>query len=110
MFVGSLITCLSLLGVLLADLRSDDLKRTPPPDVLPTNDLRRRFLERFSFCWQDWTFRDVPENVEQRYSEAQKRYFETPPRERHQLLGLSSPWEADLEDSEDENNIPRGHG
>ena len=62
-----------------------DLPRFEPPDILNTDAQRIDFLERFNFHWQDWTFRDVFEPLE-RYSDLQKLYFETVPKQRQELV------------------------
>ena len=82
-----------------------DLPRAEPPDVLPSNELRHRFLDLFTYHWKDGRFRDVPPSVEARYSEQQVKYFKTPPGERHLLLGLPKPRSYyDMSDDEDEDD------
>ena len=56
-----------------------------PPDVVPTREQRIELLERFNGNWQDWTFRDIIE-VTEKYSEEQKIYFKTLPKDRFSLL------------------------
>lgn len=52
---------------------------------MQTAELRKELLERFNFRWQDWTFRDIIP-VEKKYSENQKTYFATPPKDRPALV------------------------
>ncbi|XP_013417146.1 methylmalonic aciduria and homocystinuria type C protein homolog [Lingula anatina] len=73
-------------GVLIfKDVLCSDLQRKEPPDVVPTDELKKELLERYNFHWQDWSFRDIIP-VENRYSEEQKTYFSTLPKDRLQLL------------------------
>lgn len=48
-------------------------------------ELRKELLERFNFRWKDWTYRDIIP-VEKKYSEDQKEYFSTPPKDRKVLI------------------------
>ncbi|WAR23750.1 MMAC-like protein, partial [Mya arenaria] len=76
----------ALRGVLIfKDLQCPDLPKKAPDDIVPTHELRKELLERFNFRWQDWTYRDII-LVEGKYSEHQKLYFETPPKDRPQLI------------------------
>lgn len=72
------------------------LVQTPPPDCVPTPEMKVDLLRRFNECWQDWTYRDVcVEPVQDRYSDRQKLYFSTLPKDRmsviKQILSGSEP-------------------
>ena len=62
-----------------------DLERKQPTDIVPTTELRKELLERFNFRWKDWTFRDIIP-AEKKYSDDQKEYFSTPPKDRRELI------------------------
>ena len=62
-----------------------DLERKWPIDIVPTTELRKELLERFNFRWKDWTFRDIIP-AEKKYSDDQKEYFSTPPKDRKDLI------------------------
>lgn len=75
-----------LRGVLIfKNLQHAALQRTEPPDVVPTDELRIELLNRFNDNWQDWTYRDIIP-VDDRYSEEQKTYFATLPKNRKPLI------------------------
>ncbi|XP_033636467.1 methylmalonic aciduria and homocystinuria type C protein homolog [Asterias rubens] len=77
-------------GVLIfPDIRSSDLPKQEPPNVIPTDKGLRDLLEKFNDHWQDNSYRDCIK-VEDRYSVEQVEYFGTLPAERGKLLGLSS--------------------
>jgi len=65
------------------------LSLTPPApeDCVPCRQCRIELLNRFNGNWKDWTYRDII-RVKERYSDKQKLYFETSPKDRKQLLGL----------------------
>ena len=67
------------------NIKVPDLPQIEPPDVLPTDEMKIDALNRFNGNWQDWTFRDVIP-VESKYSEEQKEYFATLPKDRKQLI------------------------
>lgn len=76
----------ALRGVLIfKNVKWPDLPKKSPVDIVPTFELKKELLERFNFRWQDWTFRDIIP-VEKKYSEDQKKYFETPPKDRPALV------------------------
>ncbi|RXM31435.1 hypothetical protein EOD39_7012 [Acipenser ruthenus] len=64
---------------------AEGLVQRDPPDCVPSQELRIELLERFNLRWQDWSYRDIVP-VEERYSEEQKTYFNTPPADRLKLL------------------------
>jgi len=71
----------ALRGILIfKDLLAPGLQPKEPVDCVRTREKRIELLEKFNFNWQDWSYRDVFEgDVEERYSEQQKLYFETEP-------------------------------
>lgn len=71
--------------IIFKDIQVKDLKQIPPPDVLSTEEARVEALSRFNGNWKDWTFRDVIP-VEEKYSEEQKEYFATLPKDRKCLI------------------------
>ena len=62
-----------------------DLVQKEPPNVLKTEAEIIDFLDKFNGDWRDWTFRDVIP-VKEKYSQLQRRYFETQPSDRYALL------------------------
>ena len=76
----------ALRGVMIFTTRQvPDLKQKDPPDVLKEEKDIIAFLDKFNNNWKDWTFRDVI-LVEDSYSEEQKLYFETEPKDRKSLV------------------------
>ncbi|XP_041358604.1 cyanocobalamin reductase / alkylcobalamin dealkylase-like isoform X3 [Gigantopelta aegis] len=71
--------------VIFKNIECPDLEQQLPEDCVPTQELRKELLERINFHWQDWSFRDIIAPVK-RYSEEQKLYFQTLPKDRHELL------------------------
>ena len=61
------------------------MEKKEPTDCVPTTELRQELLERFNFRWRDWTFRDIIPAVK-KYSEDQKEYFSTVPKDRQDLI------------------------
>lgn len=63
------------------------LVQTPPSDCVPTSEMKVDLLRRFNECWQDWTYRDICANpVQDRYSDKQKLYFGTLPKDRMSIV------------------------
>ncbi|XP_053394786.1 cyanocobalamin reductase / alkylcobalamin dealkylase-like [Mercenaria mercenaria] len=76
----------ALRGVLIfKNIKYPGLLRRSPVDIVRTYERKKELLERFNFHWQDWTFRDIIP-VEQKYSDDQKQYFETLPKDRLALI------------------------
>lgn len=71
--------------IVFKSLKCTGLERTAPPDVVPLQADKVRMLEAYNRDWKDWTYRDIIP-VEARYSEQQKLYFSTLPKNRIQLL------------------------
>ena len=67
------------------DVLVPDMKQRSPPDTVKTDPQKIDLLEKFNYAWQDWTYRDIIE-VEERYSDLQKQYFATLPKNRLQLI------------------------
>lgn len=66
-------------------LRDESIERPEPPDCIRSRSQRIELLNRFNNDWRDWTYRDmIP--VKEKYSELQKKYFATLPKDRHSLL------------------------
>ncbi len=78
----------ALRGVLIfRDVLVPDFLQREPIDCVHTNTMKIDLLHRYNTCWKDWTFRDVTDNpIQDKYSEEQKEYFETPPKERLKLI------------------------
>ena len=73
-------------GVLIfRSIMCPGLTKHDPPDPVPDEAGRIELLRRFNECWQDWTFRDVVSSPE-KYSEEQKLYFATLPKDRKKLV------------------------
>lgn len=71
--------------IIFKSVKIPDLPQTPPIDILDTDELKIEVLNRFNGNWEDWTFRDVI-SVTDKYSEQQKLYFATLPKDRKSLL------------------------
>lgn len=67
------------------DVTCQDLQQKEPVNIVTDMRQRQELLERFNFKWKDWTFRDIIE-VEKKYSENQREYFATAPKDRWALL------------------------
>ena len=66
---------------------SDEFQQKEPINCVSQPEKMIELLERFNFNWQDWTYRDVSDfEIIQRYSEDQKEYFATLPKDRHVLV------------------------
>ncbi len=78
----------ALRGVLIfRDILAPDLEQREAIDCVPTDEMKIDLLHKYNTCWKDWTFREVCENpIQERYSAEQKEYFETPPKERLNLI------------------------
>ena len=64
-----------------------------PVDCVSSREMRIELLEKFNYCWRDWTYRDVTEReLLERYSDRQKKYFATEPRDRFDLI---KKWEQE---------------
>lgn len=93
----------ALRGVLIfKNLQCPSLVQENPKDVIPNNEQRIELLEKFNFSWQDWTYRDVFKAIE-KYSDDQKQYFATPPKERMDLI----MWLKDKNKNQDVQNIDK---
>ncbi|KAH3775661.1 cyanocobalamin reductase / alkylcobalamin dealkylase-like [Dreissena polymorpha] len=81
----------ALRGVLIfKNVQCAELPRLNPPDCVQSFELRKELLERFNDRWQDWSYRDIIP-VEHKYSERQKQYFGTLPKDRKALI---EKWKA----------------
>ena len=72
-------------ALILKDALVPFLKYKEPTDLL-TEEQKINLLERFNFHWEDWTFRDVRNESNERYSELQQKYFQMKPAERKELF------------------------
>lgn len=76
----------ALRGVLIfKNLQCPTLEEKKPIDIVPSREKRIALLEKFNYSWQDWTYRDIS-NTTAKYSEDQKQYFATLPKDRMELL------------------------
>ena len=71
--------------LVFTDVQVPDLERKEPVDCVQGDVLRIELLERFNYSWQDWMYRDIFE-VQEKYSEEQKTYFATLPKDRNKLI------------------------
>ena len=71
--------------VIFKDTLVPELQLPTPPDTVTGDQKKIDLLERFNYSWQDWTYRDIID-VEERYSELQKEYFSTLPKDRSKLI------------------------
>lgn len=78
----------ALRGVLLFHgLLVPGLMQQEPVDCVSSREMRIKLLEKFNYCWRDWTYRDVTEReILERYSDQQRTYFATEPRDRFDLI------------------------
>ncbi|XP_074662218.1 cyanocobalamin reductase / alkylcobalamin dealkylase-like [Tubulanus polymorphus] len=94
----------ALRGVIIfGNLQCEDLPRREAVDVVVGDELRLELLERFNYRWQDWTFRDII-SVKSRYSEAQKLYFATKPKDRKELIATNHLFDS-FNDCKEEKEI-----
>lgn len=71
-------------------LSKEELTFKEPINCCSTEKRVIELLNKFNLCWQDWSYRDVLDGtVEERYSEQQKEYFSTLPKDRP---GLVKKW------------------
>jgi methylmalonic aciduria homocystinuria type C protein len=63
------------------------LKQKNPPLILTSQNDIENLLYSYNHHWKDWKYRDIgmPRDIE-RYSDFQKKYFETEPSVRHSLI------------------------
>ncbi len=92
--------------LIFKDVQAPHLKKRTPVDILPDNEGRKRVLELFNYHWQDWGYRDVVPVVE-RYSEQQKLYFATLPKDRRYIFDKLISTEIAVEIPEDVKDV--GH-
>jgi len=75
--------------IILPGAEAPDLERLEPPEfpdlLLEEGGGVENLLELYNHHWRDWRWRDVVP-VEERYSDLQKRYFETRPGDRLELI------------------------
>ena len=79
----------ALRGVLLFHgLLVPSLVQRAPVDCVSSREGRVELLEKFNINWQDWRYKDVMESgvIVERFSETQKMYFATEPRDRFDLI------------------------
>ena len=76
-------------GVMIfEDILVKEMAYTEPINCVGGRDRLVELLEEFNFHWQEWRYRDVLDTgrVEDRYSEEQKEYFATLPKDRPELV------------------------
>jgi cyanocobalamin reductase (cyanide-eliminating) / alkylcobalamin dealkylase len=71
--------------IIIRTCQAPDMEQCHAPDVVRGDELRIKLLEQFNFNWQDWKWRDIIP-TEAVYSDEQKEYFGTPPRQRGPLI------------------------
>ena len=79
----------ALRGVLIFHgLLAPGLVQRAPIDCVPSREGRVELLEKFNTCWQDYSYREVMESgtIVERYSDRQRTYFSTVPRNRFELI------------------------
>ena len=63
------------------------LQQVTPPDCVPGSDMRVKLLEALNEHWQDWKYREISSlPILDRYSEEQKLYFGTLPKDRTPVI------------------------
>ena len=80
----------ALRGVLIfKNVRTGDsyLQQKNPPLILTSQNDIANLLYLYNYHWKEWKYRDIgmPQDIE-RYSDLQKKYFETEPSARHYLI------------------------
>ncbi|XP_019855037.1 PREDICTED: methylmalonic aciduria and homocystinuria type C protein homolog isoform X2 [Amphimedon queenslandica] len=78
-------------GVLIFEdirVKGEELEYKDPIDCVSKREKRIELLEEFNYHWEEWRYRDILDggDVEDRYSEEQKEYFGTLPKDRHKLV------------------------
>ncbi|XP_005107062.1 cyanocobalamin reductase / alkylcobalamin dealkylase [Aplysia californica] len=71
--------------IIFKSVQCPELPHKEPVDCVPEQEKRRELLELFNYHWRDWRFRDIIE-PHKRYSEDQRLYFETMPKDRSPLV------------------------
>lgn len=70
--------------IIFKDVLCSNISKVYPRDFL-SNEEKIQVLDGYNFHWKEWTFRDVSSPSE-RYSDVQKRYFQTKPADRMKLI------------------------
>ena len=79
----------ALRGVLIFHgVLAPGLVQRTPVDCVTSREQRIELLEKFNYTWQDYGYRDVIDvgSIKERYSEKQRTYFSTEPRDRFELV------------------------
>ena len=78
----------SFRGVLIfKSVQVPKLHQSEPVDCVPEQSMRRQLLEKFNFCYKDWSFRDIiMDEVEERYSAEQKLYYGSVGRDKEAVI------------------------
>uniref|UniRef100_T1J439 Cyanocobalamin reductase (cyanide-eliminating) n=1 Tax=Strigamia maritima TaxID=126957 RepID=T1J439_STRMM len=71
--------------IILKDVMFPNLRQNEPVDSVPFREKKIELLEKFNFQWRDSSYRDVVP-VAHRYSEEEKLYFDTLPKDRCKLI------------------------
>lgn len=72
-------------AMIFKNITAPQLEKKTPIDILPDNEGRIQLLNLLNYHWQDWRFRDVVP-VQDKYSDLQKLYFGTAPKDRWDIL------------------------
>ena len=76
----------ALRGVIIfKNVQQPELPFRAPEDCVPSREDRIKLLESFNYHWQDGTYRDIVP-AQEKYSEEQKKYFETLPKDRGDIV------------------------
>lgn len=74
--------------IILKNIRIDeDIVQKSPLNCVGSESMIIELLKSFNGNWKDWSYRDVTmNNIKERYSEDQKEYFMTLPKDRFELV------------------------
>ena len=71
--------------IIFHDVFDPALPYIPPIDCVPSKEARIKLLDSLNFHWEDGAFRDIIP-VQDRYSDLQREYFSTLPKDRKKLI------------------------
>lgn len=71
--------------LIFPSIRVPELKRREPPDLIPSQAKREQLLYSFFHSWESGEYRNIIPPIT-KYSDRQKKYFETKPSDRISLL------------------------
>ena len=73
-------------AVAILNISAPDLLPRLPSDCVKSNERKIELLNRFNKQWQDWTYRDMSDEIVEKYSDKQRLYFGTEPKYRGEVV------------------------